>query len=359
MSIDKALWALMKENGPDYIDNEQASKIVTLVHEILVLDSITMSNVLIGERLDKIRGYRKILAGLLAMPQVEQRSPEWHSMRRNRLTASDTAAAIGRGKFETRKGLLKKKAFPELSPFVSSYIMKWGTMFEPMANRCYRQRNGDVPVHDFGLIPDPTMSYYGASPDGINEMGVMLELKCPLKRKIDGTIPEQYEIQMQGQMAVCRLEECDYVECGLEEFESVEKYLAMIDPSSKTDHGIVLEYCDSSVMSYDYSPEYMVPEDVWKWAQHLIKTDQRHLVKITPWKLQNYFTQRIYFDKPRWESLTTEITTFWNEVEEMRRNGPDAYIVEKQPSRRRERVNKIIEFIDDNSENDAGSASSG
>jgi putative phage-type endonuclease len=256
---------------------------------------------------------------------------------------------MGRGKFETRKNLLKKKAFPDLCPFVSSYIMKWGTMFEEIANRSYRQHNGDMIVHEFGLVPHPMISYYGASPDGITELGVMLELKCPMKRRIDGTIPEQYEIQMQGQMAVCGLQECDYVECCLEDFEDPERYLAMIDPNSIKDHGIILEYNDNGVMSYDYSPEYLTAAEAWKWAQGRIKNEKKHLVKITPWKLKEYFMQRVYFDAERWENTLKDVSIFWKEVEEMRAAGPDGFIVEKQ-TRKRERVQKVIEFIDDETE---------
>ncbi len=351
-NIDIALWELAKKNGGKYLDTEDVSSIAVEAHDILVLDSITMCNALIEERLKNLRKFRKQLADLLAQPQVEQRSAEWHDMRKNRLTASDTATSIGRGKFETRKNLLKKKAFPELMPFVSSPIMKWGTMFEPIANRSYRQRNGDIVVHEFGLVPHPTVEHYGASPDGITELGIMLELKCPYKRRMDGTIPEQYEIQMQGQMAVCGLSECDYVECGIDGIEDAETYLQTVDVDSKTDHGIVLEYCDNAVMSYDYSPEYLTPSEVWKWAQERIKNEERHLVKITPWKLREYFTHRVYFEPDRWDNIMKEVATFWAEVEDMRRMGPESIIVEKQTIRKRERNTKIIEFIDDISDDD-------
>lgn len=351
MSIDKVIWSLIKEEGPRYIDTEDLKVLTTRIHDLLVVDSITMCNALIEKRLEQIRLFRNTLQELLAQPQVEQRTPEWHDMRKNRLTASDTATAMNRGKFETRKNLLRKKAFPHLFPFQSNYIMKWGTMFETVANRCYRQRNGDMVIHEFGLVPHPTIPHYGASPDGITELGIMLELKCPMKRRIDGTIPEQYEIQMQGQMAVCGLSECDYVECGLEDFQDVEAYLAGINATSMTDHGIVLEYSDQGVMSYDYSPEYLTPAEAWIWAQERIKTEQKHLVKITPWKLREYFTERVNFDPERWVGIEKDVATFWQDVEQTRAMGEQA-LEERPPTRRRERATKVIEFIDDESGDD-------
>lgn len=346
--IDRAIWKYVKKNANNFVAIDSApitDRVVSQIHDLLNLESIAMSNILIRERLVTIKQYRAQLKNLQELPHVEQRSKEWHELRKNRLTASDTATAMGRGKFETRKNLLRKKAFPDSCPFISSPIMKWGTMFEPMADRSYRQRNADIVSHEFGLIPHPSINYYGASPDGITELGIMLEFKCPPKRKMDGIIPEQYEIQMQGQLAVCELKECDYVECGLDDFPSMEEYKEAIIPTSRTDHGIILEYLDNMVCSFDYSPEYMTPEEVCSWAQERIKNETRHLVKIIPWKLREYFTQRVYFDADRWVHVLKEIEIFWKEVEELRENGESNQ--EKVVSRKKERPTKIIEFIDD------------
>lgn len=345
--IDNAIWKLIKKNGFSCIEDVISDKTISQIHDLLSLDSIAMSNVLIRERVLHVRQYRERLKALQALPQVEQRSEAWHELRKNRLTASDTATAMGRGKFETRKNLLKKKAFPHLCPFVSSPIMKWGTMFEPMADRSYRQRNGDMISHEFGLVPHPTVDYYGASPDGITDLGIMLEFKCPPKRKMDGTIPEQYEIQMQGQLAVCELKECDYVECGMDDFTTIEDYKNTIDKESKTDHGIILEYFDNNIMSFDYSPEYMTPQEVCTWAQERIKNETKHLVKIIPWRLREYFTQRVYFDPDRWVGILQEITIFWREVEALRSSGTEPITTEKSYSRKKEKSTKIIDFIDD------------
>ena len=63
-----------------------------------------------------------------------------------------------------------------------------------------------VEVFEFGILRHPTIECLGASPDGISDIGIMLEIKCPWKRKKTETIPEQYYYQIQGQLDVCSLD---------------------------------------------------------------------------------------------------------------------------------------------------------
>ena len=130
---------------------------------------------------EKIKGYRKVLKELQSIPQVAQRSPEWYAMRQKMLTASDTAQAMGLGKFGNRADLLTKKRNERkgiLVPFKTLPPMKWGIMFEAMAARCYQAVRDNVEIHEFGLLCHPTLPY-GASPDGITDLGIMIEIKCP------------------------------------------------------------------------------------------------------------------------------------------------------------------------------------
>jgi hypothetical protein len=43
-------------------------------------------------------------------------------------------------------------------------------------------------------MPNNEHKFFGASPDGINELGIMVEIKCPFKRKLKKipSIIEQY-----------------------------------------------------------------------------------------------------------------------------------------------------------------------
>jgi putative phage-type endonuclease len=164
--------------------------------------------------------YRAQLQALLALPFVKQRSEAWLEARKTLITASDFAQALGKGKFGTQKQLIAKKCGYEAPPAFdgSAPPLRWGTLFEPVAQAIYSHKNHGVHVHEFGLLRDPSRDFFGASPDGITELGVMVEIKCPYQRAITGEIPEQYMYQIQGQLEVCGLDECDYIECDFDQY---------------------------------------------------------------------------------------------------------------------------------------------
>lgn len=268
----------------------------------------------VRRRLAEIMQNRATLSKLREMPLVAQRSDEWYELRRNRLTASDAAQAMDRGKFGTRQQLLEKKAFPEAFPFnCDNPALTWGVMFEPIAARSYSQRNGNINIHEFGLIPHPTLDCFGASPDGITELGIMVEFKCPFRRKIDGTIPEQYELQMQGQLAVCGLTECDYVECDLQKLWNIEEYLEMLAPDATVDHGIILDYGGNT---YKYSPENLTPSKAVEWMRNEVPG------KPVFWRLRNIHIKRVRFDEATWNAMVPHIQGFWKDVMDLRSKGP-------------------------------------
>jgi putative phage-type endonuclease len=177
----------------------------------------------VDARLRHISASRAQLLRLLAAGRgIEQRTAAWYAARQTMMTASDVAQALGHGKYGTARGFFEKKCGreDEQTPFESSMPpLKWGVMFEPAALAVYRARNG-VRVHEFGLLRHPGVPNLGASPDGISELGVMLEIKCPYMRRITGQIPLQYYFQIQAQLEVCGLDLCDYLECAFEDYGS-------------------------------------------------------------------------------------------------------------------------------------------
>lgn len=352
--IDSIIWQLIKYiNVFDGISNN----ISGYIHEYLLeynqiqynqqYDTISEKEIydIITERINTIKESRNNLYRLLKLPQVAQRSPEWYELRKNRLTASAIAQAIGKGKFSSKAELLKDKAFPELAKPFDSYSsppLRHGIILEDMTARCYSQRLNNIKIHNFGMIPHPTMSCFGASPDGINELGIMVEIKTPYRRRVDGNIPYEYMVQMQGQMAVCNLKECDFVDAEIFfSYRSLEDYLNDMELINKNcDHGVIVECYDIETNNkmHVYSPEYLLPQQCIEWANKykndLIQEKEKvcqekkctpnSVILILPWKLNKIMIKRVYFDETMWNELVPQIEDFWKEVINTRNAGVDA-----------------------------------
>ncbi len=274
-------------------------------------------------RKQQIKGYQQRLAELLKLPLIKQRTTEWYDARKTRLTASDLEEAIA----ENNLKLAKKKAgiIKDNTNYASIAPLKWGTMFEPMASRSYSQERYDIAVHEFGLLVDPNSEHFGASPDGINDLGIMIEIKCPYSRKIiDSKIPHKYYMQIQGQLAVCGLKECDYIECDFMIYDDVSKYVQH-HADSKVNHGIIAEYKNTKTEEYEYlySNVYLTASEALRDIERQIAAKQALqdtiFMKMSPWKLQNINVQRVMFDENLWKQVVPKIDAFWMKVEECKK----------------------------------------
>lgn len=289
------------------------------------------------------------------LPLVPQRSPAWFDLRRNRLTASDLAQALGKGKFGTKKQLLEKKAFPDGVVFDAFMApLKWGVMFEEMGMRCYQQHVNSAKLYEFGLIANSEIECFGASPDGITETGIMVEMKCPYKRKCTNDVPEQYFLQIQGQLATCHLSYCDYVECYFEAFNDISEYEMVAQSMDKMGHGIIMEFLDENEKYvYEYSPEWYTVKQCVKWAnaecaKYLKAHPGYSFVKMTPFRLKQLFHTRVEFDTSLWEGLVPEIYEFWADVEALRISGlPEKVVRTKKPREVKAAEVTKYRFIDD------------
>jgi hypothetical protein len=86
-----------------------------------------------------------------------------------------------------------------------------GTLLEPIARDLYDKTTSRT-SHEVGLVQHREYPWLGASPDGITEDGILVEIKCPLTRKIEPKVPKHYWPQVQLQLEITDLEECDFVQ---------------------------------------------------------------------------------------------------------------------------------------------------
>ena len=289
------------------------------IYSVLNKTNKSINYDIISKRLAEIKKYRVELKALLKLPLMKQRSDEWFEARKTRLTASDLYDAVKGGNISIKLAKKKANIIIDNINYNSIPALKWGTMFEPMASRCYSQKMNNINIHDFGLLCDADNKHFGASPDGINELGITIGIKCPYSRKIaDGVIPDKYKMQIQGQLAVCKLNECDYIECIFKSIETEEEYL---DIDHTMIHGIIAEFYNSKgEYVYFYSEPNKKPkecvEDIINQKNNADNGAGLKFSKYTYWKLNEMIIQRVIFNSNAWENIIPKINMFWETVEE-------------------------------------------
>ena len=249
----------------------------------------------VQERVKVVNEYKSILKELMEIPRIEQRSEEWYRVRNNLITASDFAQSIGKGKFSSQNQFYKNKCGYENNVLdMSVPALQWGVRYEEVANMFY-QFKMNVDVHEFGLLPHPEIDFVGASPDGISSMGIMLEFKCPWKRQKTETIPEQYYYQIQGQLEVCKLNECDYIECYIKEYVSYED---MMNDDKTMYKGMIWKKDDQP---YQYSKINDFEHDENNPADYY-------------YGIHDYFLKRVYRDEQFFKEIIVEIEKVWKNI---------------------------------------------
>ncbi len=291
---------------------------------------------------------------LYATPQPEQRTQEWFDYRFQRITASDTATAIDMNPYESVEGFICKKCDPDF-PFLDNIFVFHGKKYEQIATQLY-EHIYNIKVTEFGCVPSNKYKILGASPDGIcskstldNQfspmLGTMLEIKCPAVRqikrsgKIMGEIcPYYYFCQVQQQLECCDLNQCDFWQCKIQEYDSREEYL--MDTTFKT---LFMEGSEGTERQIDntlvrgcllqFLPKVYVPthdEDEHQFKSKYIypprldmsqsEYDEWCLITISNWYLKDpemakdyYFDKIIYWKIPESHNVTIKRDKKWFE----------------------------------------------
>jgi len=324
---------------------------------------------------DKYEHLQKQFKKLQDLPQPEQRTPEWFAYRRNRITASDTAAAIDENPYEPQESFIDKKCDPD-HKFLDNSNVAWGKKYEFTATGIY-QHIFNVEVIEFGALPSDRYEFLGASPDGIcscrtldnkfsEKLGTMLEIKCvaPNGRTIEtsgeirGNIcPYYYYLQVQQQLECCDLDICDFWQCKILEYNSKIEYL--VDKCNNTFHTegtsgkkVIIDNKIKKGMILEFHPHEWEPEfegDLREWKSKYIypprldmtekeyddwfvrvmnnlHTDYTDIVKthyfhkVVYWRLVQSHNQPIKRDKDLFARILPVLKETWKQVQYYREN---------------------------------------
>jgi putative phage-type endonuclease len=158
-----------------------------------------------------------VVQKLLEKQYADQKSDEWLKLRGTMLTASDVATALGDNPYEKPSSLILKKCGVP-SEFKGNDATRHGEKYESVARDLYCEKTGEV-AHELGLVQHPEIKWLGGSADGVTESGRLIEIKCPVSRKIENKVPKHYLPQIQILLEVLNLDECDFIQYRPEPLE--------------------------------------------------------------------------------------------------------------------------------------------
>ena len=293
---------------------------------------------------------------LREIPQPVQRTPEWYQFRWNLITASNAWKAFESQ--NTINQLIYEKCQP-LKDFTSEPIdddvkmvntnttLHWGQKYEPLSVIIYEHMYSSK-VEDFGCIQHPIYKFIGASPDGIiiqsntGHYGRMLEIKNIVNREINGIPKKEYWVQMQLQMEVCDLDECDFLETKFTEYpdyqsyrndssissfngEEFNSYVTTKDGSYK---GIIVHFHTSEGKPhYEYMPlNLWTPHDISSWEETTIQKYESEpynytFLKYIYWKLEKLSCVLVLRNKEWFKNNVGQLEKVWKIIEEERVTG--------------------------------------
>jgi len=146
---------------------------------------------------------------LIEREYAAQKSNEWLELRGKMLTASDAATATGSNPYSSESEFILNKCGHRT--FFGNEATQHGEKYEDEARDKWCAMTGEV-SHEIGLFPHPRYNWLGGSPDGITESGKLVEIKCPLKRKITPEVPHHYMPQLQLLMDILDLDEAVFIQ---------------------------------------------------------------------------------------------------------------------------------------------------
>jgi putative phage-type endonuclease len=288
------------------------------------------------------------IAYLHAQPQHTQRTPEWYEFRNNLITASNAYKIFETS--ATRNQLIYEKctAFAKMNkneeneeneenekaPVNIETSLHWGQKYEPVSVLIY-EKMSETRVEEFGCIKHPIYDFLGASPDGIivdpasPKYGRMLEIKNIVNREIDGIPKKEYWIQMQLQMEVCDLNDCDFLETQFIEYENeqdfINDYEIDTDPETyftQTSNGelkgIIMYFSKEGIPTYIYKPLDMNKTEFDVFENKQMEATELTWIKNIYWKLKTYSCVLVKRNRRWFQDNVSEIEDLWNIIKRER-----------------------------------------
>ena len=278
------------------------------------------------------------------IPQPEQGTNDWYIFRHKFLTASSIWKVFGTERM--RDQLIYGKCCP-LNIEKYNYIntespLHWGHKYEPLSLLWYESKFNTT-VSDYGCIPHKTLHYLAASPDGINtdktssRYGRMVEVKNIVNRDINGIPKTEYWIQMQIQMEVCMLNECDFLETRFIEYENKEEFDNDGEFHCTKDgklKGIMMYFIKDGKPLYEYAPLNLTETAFEQWELNIMnKYSNLSWIKNIYWRLDEVSCILVLRNKLWFKQVKPQFEEVWNIIIHDKQHG-----YEDRAPRRRDKI---------------------
>jgi len=274
-------------------------------------------------------------------PQPIQRTTEWYEFRYNLITASNAWKALKTDACINQLIVEKCKPLDTIKYDVvnTNTPMHHGTKYEEVSIMFYQDQY-NTKIKDYGCIKHDTYEFLGASPDGINvdntsdRYGRMLEIKNPTTRELTGIPKEDYWIQMQLQMEVCNLNECDFLETVFKEYESKEEFIqdgTFTYSNNDELKGVIIYFMKDGKPYYEYMPLYLSENEFETW-EDTIMNQNSNLQWVTNiyWRLEDYSCILVLRNKLWFQYAIPKIENVWDIIKKERVSGYEHRLPKKK-----------------------------
>ena len=288
----------------------------------------------------------------------EQNSDEWYITRHNYLTASSMWKIFA--SVCAKNSLIYNKCLPlNLDKYNSTNVninstLHWGHKYEPLSIKYYEFMY-NTKIKEYGCIPHKKHHCMAASPDGINcdktssRYGRLLEIKNIVNRQITGIPKKDYWIQMQIQMEVCDLDDCDFLETRFVEYTSEHDFNLDGNFNTSTDKkpkGIMIAFSDiNNNIKYEYSPLNINKNQYDLWEKEItninLNNNYTWFTNIY-WKLDEVSCVLVKRNHAWFNMAIIEIKNVWNIIQTEKLN--ESYKL-RSPKKRKTNINQINNII--------------
>ena len=278
--------------------------------------------------------------------QPDQRTDEWYHFRWDGLTASnlwkifDSPASLN--------SLIYSKCVPiNVKKYKSVNIdsaFHNGHKYEPLSLMIYEEMY-DTVVSEYGCVTHDKYKFLKASPDGINtkrgnpRYGRLVEVKNPVSRKLTGIPKKDYWIQMQHQMEVCDLNECDFLETIFKSYDNEEEFLkdgTFTKTAEGKRKGIMIRFYDNNEPIYEYAPLNLskIEFEIW-YNETMEKNNSLTWIENIYWYLEDISIVLVTRNKKWYAEALPKMIATWDIILKERINGYE----HRKPNKREKKPN--------------------